>query len=141
MNEAIGDRFHAVLVDSGLLRLNEAETVRETLVKGLGINLTVIDARDRFLAKLKGVSDPEMKRKIIGSEFIEIFQETALQLVAEAASSGKAGSIDWLLQGTLYPDVIGSISFKGPSATIKTHRKSYLARCPFKEEILTQCYR
>lgn len=121
MNEAIGDRFHAVLVDNGLLRLNEAETVRDTLVKGLGINLTVVDATDRFLAKLKGVSDPETKRKIIGGEFIQIFQETALQLVAEAASSGKAGSIDWLLQGTLYPDVIESISFKGPSATIKTH--------------------
>ncbi|KAL8829215.1 MAG: hypothetical protein Q9191_002139 [Dirinaria sp. TL-2023a] len=121
MNEAIGDRFHAVLVDNGLLRLNEAEAVRDTLVKGLGINLTVVDARDRFLAKLKGVSDPETKRKIIGGEFIQIFQETALQLVAEAASSGKAGSIDWLLQGTLYPDVIESISFKGPSATIKTH--------------------
>lgn len=122
MNEAIGHRFHAVLVDNALLRLNEAEIVRDTLTKELGINLTVVDARDRFLAKLKGVSDPETKRKIIGGEFIEIFQETALQLVvAAAASSGEAGGIDWLLQGTLYPDVIESISFKGPSATIKTH--------------------
>ena len=141
MNEAIGDRFHAVLVDNALLRLNEAETVRDILTKGLGINLTVVDARDRFLAKLKGVSDPETKRKIIGAEFIEIFQETALQLGAAAASSGKASGIDWLLQGTLYPDVIESISFKGPSATIKTHREFCLAGYSFKEEILTHYYR
>ena len=128
MNEAIGDRFHAVLVDNALLRLNEAETVRDTLTKGLGINLTVVDASKRFLAKLKGVSEPEEKRKIIGNEFIEIFQETALQLGTAAASSVEAGPIEWLLQGTLYPDVIESISFKGPSATIKTHRKSHLGR-------------
>ncbi len=123
MNEAIGDRFHAVMVDNGLLRLNEAETVRDTLTKGLGINLTVIDAEARFVAKLKGVSEPERKRKIIGNEFIEIFQETALKIAADAAGSPKAGNIEWLLQGTLYPDVIESISFKGPSATIKTHRQ------------------
>lgn len=123
MNEAIGDRFHAVLVDNGLLRLDEAKSVRETLTEGLGINLTVIDAEERFLAKLEGVSEPEEKRKIIGNEFIEIFQETALKIAADAAGSSKAGNIEWLLQGTLYPDVIESISFKGPSATIKTHRK------------------
>ena len=123
MNEAIGDRFHAVLVDNGLLRLNEAQTVRDILTRGLGINLTVIDAQERFLTKLKGVSDPEGKRKIIGNEFIEIFQESALQIAADAAGSPKAGEIEWLLQGTLYPDVIESISFKGPSATIKTHRE------------------
>ena len=123
MNEAIGERFHAVLVDNGLLRLNEARTVRDTLTKGLGINLTVIDAEKRFLTKLMGVSEPERKRKIIGNEFIEIFQETALKIAADAAGSSKAGNIEWLLQGTLYPDVIESISFKGPSATIKTHRE------------------
>ncbi|KIW63685.1 GMP synthase [glutamine-hydrolyzing] [Phialophora macrospora] len=121
MQEAIGDRFHAVLVDNGVLRLNEAETVKETLTKHLGINLTVIDASDLFLGKLKGVSDPETKRKIIGNTFIEIFQDKAKKMAEEAANSPRAGDIEWLLQGTLYPDVIESISFKGPSATIKTH--------------------
>ena len=122
MKEAIGDRFHAVMVDNGCLRLNEAKEVKETLTKGLGINLTVIDASDRFLSKLKGVKDdPEKKRKIIGNTFIEVFQEKAKEIAAAAHGSSKEGEIEWLLQGTLYPDVIESISFKGPSATIKTH--------------------
>ncbi|EYE91758.1 GMP synthase (glutamine-hydrolyzing) [Aspergillus ruber CBS 135680] len=121
MKEAIGDRFHAVLVDNGVLRLNEAQQVHETLEKGLGINLTVVDASDRFLNLLKGVTDPERKRKIIGNTFIEVFQETAKSITDAAAGSDKEGNIEWLLQGTLYPDVIESISFKGPSATIKTH--------------------
>ncbi|KAL8673383.1 MAG: hypothetical protein Q9168_002173 [Polycauliona sp. 1 TL-2023] len=121
MNEAIGDRFHAVLVDNGLLRQNEAESVYQTLTSRLGINLTVVDASERFLAELKGVSEPEVKRKIIGRNFIEIFQETAKKIAKEAAGSPNAGDIDWLLQGTLYPDVIESISFRGPSQTIKTH--------------------
>ena len=121
MKEAIGDRFHAVLVDNGLLRFNEAEDVKATLTEGLGINLTVVNAEQRFLSELKGVSEPEKKRKKIGKEFIEVFQETALKISAEAAGTSNAGSIDWLLQGTLYPDVIESVSFKGPSATIKTH--------------------
>ena len=122
MQEAIGDRFHAVLVDNGVLRLNEAQQVKETLTKHLGINLTVVDASERFLGLLKGVKDdPEKKRKAIGNTFIEVFQEEAKKIAAEAAGSSKAGEIEWLLQGTLYPDVIESISFKGPSATIKTH--------------------
>ncbi|MCJ1252354.1 GMP synthase (glutamine-hydrolyzing) [Lignoscripta atroalba] len=121
MNEAIGDRFHAVLVNNGVLRLNEAETVHETLTKHLGINLTVVDASERFLTALKGVSEPEQKRKIIGKNFIEVFQETANEIAAAAEGSPKAGKIEWLLQGTLYPDVIESVSFRGPSATIKTH--------------------
>lgn len=122
LQEAIGDRFHAVLVDNGLLRQDEANIVKETLGKQLGVNLTVIDASDRFLAKLKGVvDDPEKKRKIIGNLFIEIFQEKARELADAAKGSAKEGEIEWLLQGTLYPDVIESISFKGPSATIKTH--------------------
>jgi GMP synthase (glutamine-hydrolysing) len=121
MKEAIGDRFHAVMVDNGVLRMNEAKQVKETLTAGLGINLTVIDASERFLSRLAGITDdPEKKRKVIGNTFIEVFQETALKIAAEA-SSDKAGKIEWLLQGTLYPDVIESISFKGPSATIKTH--------------------
>lgn len=121
MHEAIGDRFHAVLVDNGVLRLNEVETVQQTLTQGLGINLTVVDASQRFLADLKGVVEPEQKRKIIGRNFIDVFQEEAKKIAAAAAGSSQAGDIEWLLQGTLYPDVIESISFKGPSATIKTH--------------------
>lgn len=121
MHEAIGDRFHAVLVDNGVLRLNEVTIVHKTLTEHLGINLTVIDASTRFLTDLKGVTEPEQKRKIIGRNFIEVFQETAKKIAAEAAGSSRAGEIEWLLQGTLYPDVIESIAFRGPSQTIKTH--------------------
>lgn len=121
MQQAIGDRFHAVTVDNGLLRRNEAATVKRVLSEHLGVNLLVIDASERFLTNLRGVTDPEQKRKIIGNTFIKVFQETAAKIVEAAAGSKKAGDIEWLLQGTLYPDVIESISFKGPSATIKTH--------------------
>jgi GMP synthase (glutamine-hydrolysing) len=122
MKEAIGDRFHAVMVDNGVLRLNEAKQVKETLEKGLGINLTVIDASDLFLDRLAGVKDdPEKKRKIIGNTFIEIFQQKAKEIAEAAHNTPSAGEIEWLLQGTLYPDVIESLSFKGPSQTIKTH--------------------
>ncbi|KAK5713843.1 GMP synthase (glutamine-hydrolyzing) [Elasticomyces elasticus] len=121
MHEAIGDRFHAVMVDNGVLRMDEAKQVKETLTKGLGVNLTVIDASERFLGLLKGVSDPEKKRKIIGNTFIEIFEEEAKKIAKAAESTPKAGKIEYFLQGTLYPDVIESISFKGPSQTIKTH--------------------
>ncbi|KAK3714974.1 GMP synthase (glutamine-hydrolyzing) [Vermiconidia calcicola] len=121
MQEAIGDRFHAVLVDNGVLRKDEAKQVKETLTAGLGVNLAVIDASAQFLALLEGVSDPEKKRKIIGNTFIDCFQQKALEIAAKAADTPRAGKIEWFLQGTLYPDVIESISFKGPSATIKTH--------------------
>ncbi|KAL9102627.1 MAG: hypothetical protein Q9163_002242 [Psora crenata] len=121
MDAAIGDRFHAVLIDNGLLRKDEARSVQETLTEHLGIRLTVVDASQRFLADLRGVTDPEKKRKAIGSRFIREFQDKARELEIAAANSPKAGDIEWLLQGTLYPDVIESISFKGPSQTIKTH--------------------
>ncbi|MCJ1275815.1 GMP synthase (glutamine-hydrolyzing) [Puttea exsequens] len=121
MSEAIGDRFHAILVDNGLLRQDEAKNVHRTLTDDLGIRLTVVDARKRFLADLKGVTEPEQKRRIIGRNFIEIFQEEGKRLEQATRDSPRAGDIEWLLQGTLYPDVIESISFKGPSATIKTH--------------------
>ena len=121
MHEAIGNRFHAVLVDNGVLRLNEAQIAKETLTRHLGINLTVVDASDLFLGRLKGISDPEKKRKIIGNTFIEVFQNKANEIAEAAANTSQAGEIEWLLQGTLYPDVIESVSFKGPSATIKTH--------------------
>ena len=121
MHEAIGNRFHAVLVDNGVLRMDEAQTVKKTLTEQLGVNLTVVDASHRFLEALEGVSDPEKKRKIIGNLFISVFQETAGRIAKEAENTPTAGPIEWLLQGTLYPDVIESISHKGPSATIKTH--------------------
>ena len=121
MHTAIGDRFHAVLVDNGVLRQDEAATVHQTLTQHLGINLHVVDASDRFVSALSGISDPEKKRKIIGNLFITVFQETALSIAKAAENTPSAGNIEWLLQGTLYPDVIESISFRGPSETIKTH--------------------
>src|SRR5882757_1915254 len=114
------------MVDNGVLRLNEAAQVDQMLRQNLGVNLTVVDASDLFLKRLEGVEDPEQKRKIIGNTFIHVFEDEAAKLEAEAEKAeaegedGK-GKIEWLLQGTLYPDVIESISFKGPSATIKTH--------------------
>lgn len=114
MNRAIGDRFHAVLVDNGVLRLNEAKDVMERL-GAAGINLRLADASELFLSKLTGVSDPEQKRKIIGHTFIDVFEEEAKKIEEEV------GHVDFLLQGTLYPDVIESTSFRGPSATIKSH--------------------
>lgn len=122
MQRAIGDRFHAVMVDNGLLRLNEAVEVEKALSSVLGINLTVVKATDLFLDQLKGIhDDPEKKRKIIGKTFIDVFQAKAKEIEAAAKGSSREGEIKWLLQGTLYPDVIESISFKGPSQTIKTH--------------------
>ncbi|CAO1617787.1 unnamed protein product [Parajaminaea phylloscopi] len=132
MHEAIGDRFHAVMVDNGVLRSNEATQVHKMLSEDLGVNLTVVDASELFLGRLEGVDDPEKKRKIIGNTFINVFEEEAAKLEkeaeeeeAKALQAGKSheakGKYEYLLQGTLYPDVIESISFKGPSATIKTH--------------------
>ncbi|ESZ90247.1 GMP synthase [Sclerotinia borealis F-4128] len=121
MHEAIGDRFHAVLVNNGVMRLNECEQVRKTLTENLGINLIVADASDQFLDGLAGLDEPEAKRKFIGGKFIDIFEAEAKKIEDAAANSDKAGKIEFFLQGTLYPDVIESISFKGPSATIKTH--------------------
>lgn len=112
--------FHAITVDNGVLRMNEAAQVKKMLSGDLGINLTVVDASDRFLSLLANVEDPEQKRKIIGNTFIHIFQDEAAKIESAVEHQGK-GKIEYLLQGTLYPDVIESISFKGPSATIKTH--------------------
>ena len=116
------------MVDNGVLRLDEAKQVNDMLNKDLGVNLTVVDASSLFLSRLEGVEDPEQKRKIIGNTFINIFEEEAAKLEAaaeqeeaNAPEQEKKGKVEWLLQGTLYPDVIESISFKGPSATIKTH--------------------
>ncbi|KAI9352514.1 hypothetical protein DFJ73DRAFT_829982 [Zopfochytrium polystomum] len=114
---AIGDRFHAIMVDNGVMRHNECRDSSALLRDRLQINLTVADAGDLFLGKLKGVTDPERKRKIIGNTFIEVFEAEARKI--EERLGGE--KIEFLLQGTLYPDVIESVSFKGPSATIKTH--------------------
>ncbi len=110
IHKAIGKRLVCVFVNNGLLRKNEPETVLAFL-KQFDLNVVYVDAEERFLEKLKGVEDPEKKRKIIGNEFIKIFEEEA----------NKIGHVDYLAQGTLYPDVIESVSFKGPSATIKSH--------------------
>jgi GMP synthase (glutamine-hydrolysing) len=112
LQRAIGDRFHAIMVDNGCLRKHEARKVVARLKEQLNINLTVVDAVDQFLNLLDGVTDPEKKRKIIGNTFIDVFQAEAKRI---------DGNVEYLLQGTLYPDVIESISYKGPSATIKTH--------------------
>jgi GMP synthase (glutamine-hydrolysing) len=111
-HRAIGDQLTCIFVDNGLLRSGEKEQVKQTFAQQLHLNLRLIDASDSFLAKLKGVIDPERKRKIIGKQFIEQF---------EAEAKKKSGNAKFLVQGTLYPDLIESVSFKGPSATIKTH--------------------
>jgi GMP synthase (glutamine-hydrolysing) len=111
VHRAIGDQLTCVFVDNGLLRQGEAEAVVRTFRDAFHINLVHVDAAKRFLAGLEGVTDPEVKRKRIGAEFIAVFEEEARRL----------GTIPWLAQGTLYPDVIESVSFRGPSATIKTH--------------------
>jgi GMP synthase (glutamine-hydrolysing) len=111
VHRAIGDQLTCVFVDNGALRKGEAGAVVHTFRDAFKINLVHVDASRRFLEALRGVSDPELKRKRIGAEFIAVFEEEARRL----------GAIPWLAQGTLYPDVIESISFRGPSATIKTH--------------------
>ena len=116
--KAIGDRLTCIFVDNGLLRAGEAAMVEETFTAHFGRSLVVAHAADRFLDKLAGVTDPERKRKIIGHEFIDVFKSE----IAGSDDEGDADGIQFLAQGTLYPDVIESVSaFGGPSATIKTH--------------------
>ncbi|KAI4602500.1 GMP synthase (glutamine-hydrolyzing) [Pestalotiopsis sp. 9143b] len=121
MKEAIGDRFHAILVDTGLMRLNECAQVKESLSQHLNINLTIVDGGELFLGRLAGVTEPEAKRKIIGETFIDLFEKEAIRIEDEAKHTDRAGKVEWFLQGTLYPDLIESLSWKGPSATIKSH--------------------
>jgi GMP synthase (glutamine-hydrolysing) len=111
VHRAIGDQLTCVFVDNGLLRKGEAQSVVHTFRDAFKMNLKHVDASSRFLDAIRGVTDPEIKRKRIGAEFIAVFEDEARRL----------GDIPWLAQGTLYPDVIESVSFKGPSATIKTH--------------------
>jgi GMP synthase (glutamine-hydrolysing) len=115
VHRAIADRLTCVFVNNGVLRKNEFEKVQQNLRDKLGLHLVAVDASQRFLALLAGVTDPEKKRHIIGNEFIAIFEEQAERIQREQ------GHVEFLVQGTLYPDVIESRSVRGPSQTIKTH--------------------
>jgi GMP synthase (glutamine-hydrolysing) len=110
LHKAIGKNLHCIFVDNGLLRKDEYGAVLEQY-KHLGLNIKGVDAKDRFLSQLAGVKDPELKRKAIGRVFIEVFDDEAHEVQ----------DVKWLAQGTIYPDVIESVSVKGPSATIKSH--------------------
>jgi GMP synthase (glutamine-hydrolysing) len=110
LHKAIGKNLHCIFVDNGLLRKDEYENVLEQY-KDFGLNIKGVDAKSRFLGALAGIEDPEKKRKAIGRVFIEVFDDEAHQIQ----------DVKWLAQGTIYPDVIESVSVKGPSATIKSH--------------------
>lgn len=117
LHQAIGHRLHCIFVDHGLLRKNEFEQVLASY-RNMGLNIKGVNAKDRFYSQLEGINDPERKRKIIGGAFIEVFDEEAHAMDGQL-SAGEA--VKWLGQGTIYPDVIESISVNGPSATIKSH--------------------
>jgi GMP synthase (glutamine-hydrolysing) len=110
LDRAIGENLHCIFVDNGLLRKNEFESVLHSY-RDMGLNVTGVDAKERFYTALKGISDPELKRKAIGRTFIEVFDQEAHRIQ----------NVKWLAQGTIYPDRIESASVKGPSATIKSH--------------------
>jgi len=110
LHRAIGENLHCIFVDNGLLRKNEFAEVLDSY-KSMGLNIKGVDAKDEFYAALKGISDPEKKRKAIGNVFINVFD----------CEAGKVSNAKWLAQGTIYPDIIESKSVKGPSATIKSH--------------------
>ena len=111
VHRAVGERLTCIFVDNGVLRLNEAAQIKKRYVENLHLRVVFKDASTLFLSRLHGVIDPERKRKIIGATFIEVFEEAAAEL----------GQVDFLVQGTLYPDVIESVSVVGPSAAIKSH--------------------
>ena len=111
LHKAIGKNLHCIFVDNGVLRSGEGDEVVNYLREHFDLNLKLVNAQDRFLDLLAGVEDPEKKRKIIGHTFIDVFDEAARAI----------GNVEWLAQGTLYPDVIESVSHKGPSAVIKSH--------------------
>ena len=115
VHKAIGSQLTCVFVNNGVLRKNEFLSVQKNLRDKLGLHIVAVDASGRFLEKLAGVTDPETKRKRIGAEFIAVFDDEAKRIAQES------GGVDWLVQGTLYPDVIESSSVKGPSQTIKSH--------------------
>ena len=111
VHKAIGDRLTCIFIDHGLMRENEPQQVLKVFKEQLNIPLIFVDARERFLSKLRGVSDPEEKRRIVGEEFIRVFEEVAEEI----------GGAEWLAQGTLYPDVIESAAVRSPASRIKSH--------------------
>ena len=117
--KAIGDRLTCIFVNNGVLRKDEFAKVQKTMREQLGLNVVAVDASQRFLEKLAGVTDPERKRKVIGNEFIAVFDDEAKKIFEAEKSAGE--EVAWLVQGTLYPDVIESSSVHGPSHTIKSH--------------------
>ena len=117
--KAIGDRLTCIFVNNGVLRKDEFDKVQTTMREQLGLNVVAVDASERFLTKLAGVTDPEQKRKVIGGEFISVFDDEAKKIFESEKHQGE--EIAWLVQGTLYPDVIESSSVHGPSHTIKSH--------------------
>jgi len=117
LHQAIGKNLHCIFVDNGLLRKDEFEQVLDSY-QHMGLNIKGIDAKAQFYEKLKGVADPERKRKIIGGSFIDVFDQAAHEVQQELPAGVE---VKWLGQGTIYPDVIESVSVKGPSATIKSH--------------------
>jgi GMP synthase (glutamine-hydrolysing) len=121
LHQAIGDRLTCIFVDNGLLRKDEAEKVLHVFRDEMGFNLIFSDSSERFLTELAGVTDPEEKRKIIGRVFIEVFEQVAEEAERISAGRPRPAPVTHLSQGTLYPDVIESVSFRGPSATIKSH--------------------
>src|ERR1700734_1688945 len=116
---AIGDRLTCIFVNNGVLRKDEFAKVQRTMREQLGLNVVAVDAAARFLEKLAGATDPEQKRKVIGNEFIAVFDDEAKKIFEAEKSSGE--EIAWLVQGTLYRDVMESASVSGPSAVIKSH--------------------
>ncbi len=117
--KAIGDRLTCIFVNNGVLRKDEFAKVQKTMREQLGLNVVAVDSSERFLTKLVGVTDPETKRKVIGNEFIAVFDDEAKKIFEAEKHVGE--EVAWLVQGTLYPDVIESSSVKGPSQTIKSH--------------------
>ena len=115
VHRAVGDQLTCIFVNNGVLRKNEFQSVQKNLRDKLGLKIDAVDASERFLTKLAGVTDPEKKRKIIGNEFIAVFEEEAHRI------EQMEGKVEWLVQGTLYPDVIESRSVRGPSQVIKSH--------------------
>jgi GMP synthase (glutamine-hydrolysing) len=115
VHRAVGNQLTCIFVNNGVLRKNEFQNVQKNLREKLGIKIDAVDATERFLSKLAGVTEPEKKRKIIGNEFIAVFEEEAHRI------EQIEGKVDWLVQGTLYPDVIESRSVRGPSQVIKSH--------------------
>jgi len=120
VQRAVGHQLTCIFVDHGLLRSGEAEQVERDYVAATDVRLVVVDARQRFLDALDGVEDPETKRKIIGREFIRVFEDAARDVVASVGDGGDGGSVDFLVQGTLYPDVVESGGGSG-TANIKSH--------------------